>query len=594
MKKAKAGYNNDEQQLMPVPGTLTYNGQIYDILIHALIGRFTAAVSPASLGLAFTNWMIHLAISPAKQADIIINTWRDVTRQVYSVINSYLGVSALPYEEDYTKDPRFKYEAWRQFPYSTIVQNFKLSERYWNRMTSNIRGVKKHHMHVVNFMMRQMLDLMSPSNYVFTNPEIIEKTISTGGINFIKGFKNYYEDYGRALFDLPPVGSEKFQLGVNLATAPGKVVFRNELIELIQYTPTTAKVYSEPILIVPAWIMKYYILDLSPHNSLVKYLVNKGHTVFMISWHNPTSEDRDLRFNSYLNLGVMAALDVINSIVRAKKVHAVGYCLGGTLLMIAAAAMAANNDDRLKSISLFAAQVDFRDAGELQLFVDESQITFLEDSMWQQGYLDEKKMTQTFNMLQSTNLIWSRIIHNYLLGMRRPMTDLMVWNADTTRMPYKMHSEYLRNLFLNNDLSQGHFVVNKKRILLRNINVPIFAVATEKDHISPWKSVYKLYHFTKSPITFVLTSGGHNAGIVSEPGHKGRTYKMMLHQKGEMHSSPEIWYETASQYKGSWWPAWEKWLVKLSAAKTKPPKIGNPNEVDNILCDAPGTYVFEK
>ena len=387
---------------------------------------------------------------------------------------------------------------------------------------------------------------------------------------------------------------EKFQVGKNLAITPGKVIYQNDLIELIQYSPTTEDVYAEPVLIIPAWIMKYYILDLSSHNSLVKYLLNKNHTVFMISWKNPGSADRNLDFEDYLNLGIMDALNVISAIVPHEKVQAVGYCLGGTLLTIAAAAMARDGDDRLKSITLFAAQVDYEDAGELLLFIDESQITFLEDVMWDHGYLDSSRLAGTFDMLRSYDLVWSRGIEKYLLGKRYQFTDLMAWNADATRLPYKMHSEYLRKLFLHNTLSNGKFTVKGSPIVLNNIKAPIFSVATQKDHISPWKSVFKLHLFTDTEITFLLTTGGHNAGIVSEPNHPRRSYQVSVHKREDRHVFPEEWQADTPSHEGSWWPVWEEWLAAHSGELGRPPSMGQPQKGYKILRDAPGLYVMGK
>ena len=367
-----------------------------------------------------------------------------------------------------------------------------------------------------------------------------------------------------------PLGCEHFIVGRDVAVTPGKVIFRNDLIELIQYTPSTAAVRPEPILIVPAWIMKYYILDLSPHNSLVKYLTEQGFTVFMVSWRNPGPEDRDLGLDDYRARGVMAALDAVGAIAPNQKVHAAGYCLGGTLLSIAAAAMARDGDDRLATKTVFAAQTDFTEAGELMLFMDESQLAFLEDQMWERGFLDSRQMAGAFQMLRSNDLVWSRMVHEYMLGEREPMTDLMAWNADTTRLPYRMHSQYLRELFLGNDLAEGHFMVGGKPIALSDVRVPVFAVGTEWDHVAPWRSTYKINLQTDTEVTYVLTAGGHNAGIVSEPGHPGRGYRVGVKRVGDRYLDPDRFLIEAQHKEGSWWPEWTAWLERTLRSTDDP------------------------
>ncbi|MFT6899063.1 MAG: polyhydroxyalkanoate synthase [Paraglaciecola sp.] len=361
----------------------------------------------------------------------------------------------------------------------------------------------------------------------------------------------------------------------------------------MQYTPITDEVRPEPILIVPAWIMKYYILDLSQHNSLVKYLTEQGFTVFMVSWRNPDAGDRDLGMDDYRKLGVMKAIEAIGKITKNAKIHGMGYCLGGTLLSIAAATMAREGDDRLQSLSLFAAQVDFTEAGELMLFIDESQVTFLEDMMWEKGYLDAKQMSSTFQLLRSNDLIWSRIVHDYLMGERAPVNDLMAWNLDTTRMPYKMHSQYLRRLFLNNELSEGLYIVEGKPISLSDIRTPAFVVGTQKDHVAPWRSVYKFHLESDSDVTFLLTSGGHNAGIVSEPGHPHRTYQIATTKKEAIYTDPDSWVAKQAHHEGSWWPELVSWLHGNSGEYSAPPSMGAPKKRLDILCDAPGTYVMQ-
>ena len=365
------------------------------------------------------------------------------------------------------------------------------------------------------------------------------------------------------------------------------------MMELIQYSPSTSTVYPDPILIVPAWIMKYYVLDLSPGNSFVRYLVAQGFTVFMISWKNPDANYRDAGMDDYRRLGIMEALEAISKIVPKRKVHALGYCLGGTLLSIAAAAMARDGDDRLKTLTLLAAQTDFSEPGELELFVNESQLAFLDDQMQEAGVLKAGQMTASFQLLRSNDLIWSRMLKNYLMGEREALTDLMAWNADGTRMPARMHSEYLRDIFFENRLAEGRFMVEGHAIALRDIRAPIFAAGTEWDHIAPWRSVYQINVLAESDVTFLLTNGGHNAGIISEPGHKGRHYRTATLKPGEPYYEPDAWFARNQPVDGSWWPEWVNWLKLGSNEFSSPPPMGAPEAGYPVLCDAPGTYVLE-
>jgi polyhydroxyalkanoate synthase len=447
---------------------------------------------------------------------------------------------------------------------------------------------------MVEFTSRQVLDMFSPSNFLLTNPELLQRSIREGGANLLSGFQNFIEDWERAISGRKPVGAEEFQVGRDVAVTPGKIVYQNRLIELIQYSPITEKVRSEPVLIVPAWIMKFYILDLSPQNSLVRYLTEQGFTVFMISWKNPAPEDRDLGMDDYRTLGVMSALEAVNAVVPDRRVHAVGYCLGGTLLAIAAAAMARDGDERLQSITLLAAQTDFTEAGELMLFINESQLAFLEDMMWEQGFLDTKQMAGAFQMLRSNDLVWSYMVRNYLMGERQPMIDLMAWNADATRMPYRMHSEYLRRLFLNNDLAEGRYLVDGKPVALTDIRAPIFSVGTERDHVAPWRSTYKIHLLADTDeVTYLLASGGHNAGIVSQPGGNGRGYRMLTKKSAERYVDPDTWLGLTREQYGSWWPEWIAWLNARSGQPVEPPAMGASERGYPVLRDAPGEYVLQ-
>ena len=573
--------------------SVTALADITDRSLHAAIARYTGGISPAALAQAYLDWATHLTDAPGKRLALVDKASRKALRFAnYAYRFALSGGKTENCIEPLPQDHRFVSDDWQKWPYNFIYQGFLLQQQWWHNATAGVRGVSKQHEQMTEFVARQLLDMVAPSNFLATNPEILRQTVATGGLNFVTGWQNFLEDFERAFSGKRPVGSEDFVVGRDVGVTPGKVVYRNRLIELIQYAPTTEEVRPEPILIVPAWIMKYYILDLSPHNSLVKYLTAQGFTVFMISWKNPGPEDRDLGLDDYRTLGVMGALDAVNAIVPDRKMHAVGYCLGGTLLSIAAAAMARDRDDRIATLTLLAAQTDFTEAGELMLFINESQLAFLEDLMWEQGFLDARQMAGTFQMLRSADLVWSRAVHDYVLGGREPMTDLMAWNADTTRMPYRMHSEYLRKLFLDNDLAEGRLMAGAGHATLADIRVPVFAVGTERDHVAPWRSTYKINLQIETEVTYVLTAGGHNAGIVSEPGHPRRSFRVRTKQTDQHYVSPERYLSEAAHKEGSWWPEWTAWLKDRSGAPVAPPAMGAPTAGYPPVGDAPGSYVL--
>lgn len=564
---------------------------IIDRSTHAYVARLTGGLSPTALLGAYLDWASHLAFSPGRQLHLLEKGTRKATRLANSISRSLSDGASTNCIEPLPQDRRFSAPGWRQWPFDLISQSFLLQQQWWHNATTGVPGVTAQHEKIVEFASRQLLDMAAPSNFALTNPEVLKRTYERGGENLIDGFRNFLADWERSSGGRKPVGSEAFEVGRNVAISPGKVIYRNALIELIQYEPTTEKVRAEPILIVPAWIMKYYILDLSSSNSMVRYLVEQGYTVFMISWKNPDASDRDRTMEDYRRLGIMAALDAISAVAPQEQVHAVGYCLGGTLLSIAAATMARDSDERLKSITLFAAQTDFSEPGELALFINESQLGFLDDVMWQQGYLDARQMAGAFEILRSNDLVWSRIIHDYLMGERRPMNDLMAWNADSTRMPYRMHSEYLHKLFLDNELAAGRYHTDGRPVAISDIRVPIFAVGAELDHVAPWHSVYKINLLADTDITFLLASGGHNAGIVSEPGKSGRSYRIHTKARDDFYVDPDRWTLTVPKQDGSWWPAWVEWLDAHSGRMVPARSTGNAQAGYPPLAEAPGDYV---
>lgn len=564
--------------------------QDFDRAVSEKFALLTHGISPASVIGAFADWAVHLAISPGKQNELLLKALHQSTRLSVHVLKN-LNSTCEPCIQPLVQDKRFRAPEWEKWPYNLLYQSFLLHQQWWHNATTDVQGVTHHHEQYVTFAVRQILDMFSPSNFFLTNPEVLNTTLQTGGKNLLRGAQNRLEDSLRLLSNQPIPGTEKFRPGKEVAITPGKVIFQNHLIELIQYAPMTESVLSSPVLIIPSWILKFYILDLSPNNSLVRFLVERGHTVFMVSWKNPDSNDRDLGMDDYLKSGVMAAIDTVADILPERQIQAVGYCLGGTLLAMAAARMARAGDARLRSLTLLASELDFTEPGELGLFIDESQLAFLDALMAKQGYLDGKQMAGAFTILNSRDLMWSRMEHDYLLGKRQEITDLMAWNTDITRMPYRQHSEYLRKLYLKNDLAEGRYIVDDQPVILSDIRIPVFSLATRRDTVSPWHSVYKIHLLIDAEVTFCLTTGGHNVGIVNPPGDGVRRgYQLRTRQTGSPYIDPDTWLADTDFHEGSWWPAWQSWLAAFDDQKVAPPLSGNAQHP--AISDAPGSYVF--
>lgn len=568
-----------------------------DLMYQSALAKLTGGISPTSLSVAILEWSMQLAMSPGHLIELLALLRRQAAQWgpfMVSAISSGTGQVGVT-----ASDSRFNRPEWSHWPYNVFAKSFLQTQEFWQQATTGIRGVTPHHEHVVSFSVRQLLDVFAPSNYPMTNPEVLRATVESKGNSRLMGWTHWLQDHakraqkGRGI-DTRKEAAHPYKVGQDVAVTPGNVVFRNALFELIQYTPQTETIYQEPLLFVPSWIMKYYILDLSPHNSMVRYLVEQGHTVFMMSWKNPGAESRDLGLSDYVSQGLFAALKEVAQRMPGVPVHAVGYCLGGTLLSIGAAALGRDSKPALapiRSITLLAAQADFTDPGELGLFIDDSQLALLDALMWEQGYLDGDQMAASFELLNSRDLVWSRIMREYLLGIRLAPNDLMSWNADTTRLPYRMHSEYLRHLFLHNDLAEGRCCVDGHSIALSNIRLPMFVLSTERDHVSPWKSVYKIHFLAESEVHFVLASGGHNGGVVSEPGHAGRSFRFMpVQQPAGSYVGPDEWLSQATVEQGSWWPHWHRWLALHSSTKKIKAETIRPAQV---LASAPGQYVLE-
>jgi polyhydroxyalkanoate synthase len=562
----------------------------------AAIARLTGGMSPQALGGAWWNVMSRLALAPGRQAQLA-----QTAIQKAIALAQFTGGALKPQGEPVGPQAagtpyanRFADPAWAKFPFNVLAQSFITASELAREAVSGVPGTDATAENVVGFTLREGLELFAPDNYLPTNPQLLELTRAEGGKNLVRGMKFLAEDVQRMLKGLGPIGVENYQVGEQIAASKGKVILRNSLMELIQYSPTTPKVYAEPILVVPAWIMKYYILDLSPKNSLVKYLTDMGHTVFMISWKNPTADDRDVTMDDYLSLGVLAALDAINKVVPKRKVHGVGYCIGGTLLSIAAATMAQKDDDRLATVTMFAAQTDFSEPGELSVFISPAQLAMLEAMMWKKGVLESRQMGGAFQMLRTYDLLWNPSLQTYVKGERTGVNDLMSWNADGTRMAYRMHTDYLHQLYLNNDLAAGRYIALGETLDLAAVEQPMFVVGTETDHVAPWQSVYKVGKLVRSKdYTFCLTSGGHNAGIISGPQHPKRRHRVLTMKAGTRLPAPGQYLKKVDPAQGSWWPTFAAWLAGHSTkTKVAPPKMGAAGY--KPVCDAPGEYVLAR
>ncbi len=560
--------------------------------LRAQLATVTGGLAPDVYVNAWWDWYLNLVKEPPTQLEIMQDAMAKAVDSWTFALRAATAESLAPVEGN----ARYGAEAWAQWPFNVYARSYSNYVDWWQKAWSGVPGVAPENERTLGFAASNALEAVSPANFLSTNPELLDTTRAEAGANLVRGFGNWLEDIERTFGGNKQNETEKFIVGRDVAATPGKVVMRNELAELIQYSPATEAVFAEPILIVPAWIMKYYVLDLSPANSLVKYLVAQGHTVFMVSWKNPTASDRGLGMDDYLRLGIRATVDAVARIVPDRKIHSVGYCIGGTLLSIAAATFAGDGDKRLASVTLLAAQQDFSEPGELSVFISPSQLDMLESVMQRAGVLKSEQMGAAFALLRSRDLLWTPAINSYLRGKRETQNDLMAWNADGTRMPSRMHAEYLRQLYLNNALALGEFQVDGRRVDLAGIRVPMFVVGTETDHVAPWRSVYKARGLTRSAdYTFLLTSGGHNAGIVTGPAHPRRRYRVRTWSKVGEAQTAQVWLETTQPQAGSWWPVWQHWLTRHSKEmRVAPPPLGSAAAGYPPIADAPGGYVLQK
>ncbi|MFN7054061.1 PHA/PHB synthase family protein [Hyphomonas sp.] len=557
-----------------------------DRRLRGRFARMTGGQSPWAALQAYEDWLFHLSVSPARQFEL---WWR-----WGEAANRLVAAAAHPAPEDWAFKPepgdrRFRSPSWTRPPFHLLAQAHLAAEAQWRLATSCLRGVADHHARRVTFMGASVLNAMAPVNFPWSNPDVVDATLASGGRNFLQGLHNLLQDVAVAGGQRHGQADSPWQVGKTLATTPGDVIWRGELCELIRYRPQTPSVHAEPVLIVPAWIMKYYILDLTAEDSFARWLASQGYTVYILSWKNPGPDDRGISFDDYRRLGVMAAIDRVSEEAGGQRIHGVGYCLGGTVLAIAAAAMGRRKDNRLATLTLLAAQTDFREAGELLLFIDESQVALLEDMMHVEGTLDARNMSGAFSMLRAHEMVYSRIVERYLIGRAGVQGPLDAWLSDATRMPARMHGEYLRQLFLENRFTHGELAVDGEFVAAKDIRIPVFALGAERDHIAPWRSVYRIGLHGRSETTFVLTGGGHNTSVVSPPGKPGAYYHTGPVIGEADHLEPEGWLSNARRHEGSWWPEWLSWLK----ARASPVEVAPPPSPKEGLGPAPGLYVHE-
>ena len=540
----------------------------------------------STLGFEFFELMTRMMTDPVVVASAQIDLFYNTLGIWHKTAERMLMLRAR--DADAPKDKRFKHPEWSENAvFNFVKDSYLVAAESILSAIRDVKGMDEASARKVDFYTRQFVDALSPSNFVATNPEVLTATLASGGQNLLRGLENLLADLerGNGRLAITMTDMKAFRLGENIATTPGKIVYQNELMQLIQYTPSTREVRRRPLLIVPPWINKFYVLDLQPKNSFIKWAVDQGHTVFAISWVNPDEKLAAKGLENYMLEGPLAALDAIESATGERSVNAIGYCLGGTLLASTAAYSAAKGDDRITSATYFATLVDFTEVGDMAVFIDEEQLASLERRMRERGYLEAQDMATAFNMLRANDLIWSFVVSNYLLGKEHIPVDLLFWNSDSTRMPAAMHSFYLRKMYQQNLLAKpGGITLTDTPIDLSKVRTPTFILATREDHIAPWKSTYAATRLYSGPIKFVLCDAGHMAGVISPPGTK---YGHWANDK--LPSSPDEWFGGATPNQGSWWPLWDQWVTQLDGGRV-PAREPGSGELP-IIEDAPGSYV---
>jgi polyhydroxyalkanoate synthase len=566
---------------------------VTEFLERQAVSNDGGSIDKLNIGGAFFEMTARMLADPSRLMQAQMQLWQDYMTLVGSATRRFMGETAEPMVSPAKDDKRFRDPAWQEGAiFDFIKQSYLLSARWMQSVVKNVEGLDEKTAQKVDFYTRQFVDAVAPSNFVLTNPQVLRATLESGGENLVKGLENLLSDLerGKGQLLVKMTDPDAFRIGENIALAPGKVVYQNELMQLLQYNPTTEKVHKRPLVIIPPWINKFYILDLRPENSFVRWAVDQGHTVFVVSWVNPDQSQAEKNFDDYLKLGFLDVLDAVEQATGERESNLIGYCLGGTLLASGLAVLAAKRQQkRVASATYFVALVDFTDVGEVRVFIDEAQLAALDDKMKHQGYLDAKDLYTTFNMLRANDLIWSFVVNNYLLGKEPFPFDLLYWNSDSTRMPAAMHSFYLRNMYQKNLLAEpGGITLQNVPIDLGKVKTPTYIIATKEDHIAPWHSVYagtQLYNGTRR---FVLGASGHIAGVVNPPAANKYGYWT----NDALPSDPEAWLAGAEKHDGSWWTDWQKWVAPHGGAMVpaRQPGGGALTPIE----DAPGSYVKQR
>jgi polyhydroxyalkanoate synthase len=542
---------------------------------------------PLGMQVALNEVWTHLAQQPETLRDAHAQLWQRYA-EIWQKHTAYLLTGQTP-DEGPVRDKRFKDPEWRSNPaFSMLRESYLATSAFITDLVEKTEGVDEATKRKAVFYIKQAVDAASPSNFLMTNPAALRAMFQTGGESLLQGVENLAEDLkrGEGMLAISQTDLDAFKVGENVATTPGKIVFRNRVLELIQYTPTTEKVHEVPLLIFPPWINKFYILDLQPKNSMIKWLLDQGHTVFLVSWVNPDEDMADVGFEDYMREGIYAAVEAVTKAAGVDRMNTVGYCVGGTLLAATLAHMAKKNDTRIQSATFFASQADFRYAGDLLVFSDDEGIKFLESKMDAHGgVLSAQTMADTFNSLRSNDLVWNYVVDNYYIGKHPPPFDLLYWNADQTRMPKALHLFYLRQFYRDNALTEGKMTLLGEKLSLKDVKIPIFLQSSKEDHIAPAKSVYQSAQKYGGPVEYIIAGSGHIAGVINHPSANKYQYWTNPNVKGAL----EDWQAFATEHPGSWWPHWDSWLTRISGDDVDARRPGD-GELQP-LCDAPGEYV---